>query len=310
MDGDPDYFDDTGFNWDAIEKDLVPLSSLESVARLNTGEPVQTTRPESVLSETNGSTAQKSPVSLPSRNTRRNTHHAAQPIPNITRGNGPNADGRCVGENRDSTIARQALAGSSMGSRARDLSNRSALPETRVNNDGRYRPAFSSKRGRQATNCNREEPRRSSDSILRDILSNRQVQNAGTRTPGGGRNMIGEGNAIHADISAQPRKKKRSFSTIQPEPSVVTKRRTIPGPAGILQATMGQTRGSNEDRRVMNVSRIECTQDSAFDTHEHDNVAEDTLGDFRQGPWLKFCFSYCVRPPNAPNDYVPPRRFT
>ena len=52
---------------------------------------------------------------------------------------------------------------------------------------------------------------------------------------------------------------------------------------------MGQTRGSNEDRRVMNVSRIECTQDSAFDTHEHANVAEDTLGKGGSIPPVAIC---------------------
>ena len=56
----------------------------------------------------------------------------------------------------------------------------------------------------------------------------------------------------------------------------------------------------------MVVSRIAATQDSIFDSNSSDKII-DEYSDFRQGPWLKFCYRFMVRPPMARASYIPPK---
>ena len=89
----------------------------------------------------------------------------------------------------------------------------------------------------------------------------------------------------------------------RPQTVAPKRRKKIPGPVGIFKESLGNSR--NDPKQVMDVSRIENTQDSIFDKVEQRRIPLDRLADFRHGPWLKFCHVFMIKPPNAPSNYVP-----
>jgi hypothetical protein len=84
------------------------------------------------------------------------------------------------------------------------------------------------------------------------------------------------------------------------------RRKAIPGPVGIFKASLNKNATKALRSKEMVVSRIAASQDSIFDVAEPGKII-DQYSDFRQGPWLKFCYDHMVRPPMAPASYIPPK---
>ena len=149
---------------------------------------------------------------------------------------------------------------------------------------------------------------RGSQDILKGLLS----KNSYNKYNNNGRESYSSGKRKNVNFQNSPSTKSSSSSTSSSNSdtsyyrSKPKRRKAIPGPVGIFKASLNKTAKKALRRKEMVVSRIAATQDSIFDMSGPDKII-DKYSDFRQGPWLKFCYDHMVRPPMAPISYMPPR---
>lgn len=122
-----------------------------------------------------------------------------------------------------------------------------------------------------------------------------------------GKRKVGEINQLqHSPSSSSVGSSNSNHRSDAPYRGRPKRRKAIPGPVGIFKASLNKSAKKALRSKEMVVSRIAATQDSIFDSSSSDKII-DEYSDFRQGPWLKFCYRFMVRPPMAPASYIPPK---